>query len=158
MGATSWEATPTAYAWSAAVQNASMSWRKAVASPSVPPRVAPAGCVSRAIVMSIAANMLGLNNAATPLGIKAIEDRIYHPDKGQPKAYLLGFSPQTGATIIMIIAVIKATLVAMIFMHLKWDWSKLYFMIIPALVLAPMLVFALLPDIVLAWKKVYTAG
>jgi hypothetical protein len=39
-------------------------------------------------------------------------------------------------------------------MHLKWDWGRLYFMIIPAMILAPMLVFALLPDIVLYWKHV----
>lgn len=36
-----------------------------------------------AIVFSIAANMLGLNNAATPLGIKAMEElQTLSPDKG----------------------------------------------------------------------------
>ena len=60
-----------------------------------------------------------------------------------------GFSPHTGATIIMIIAVIKATLVAMIFMHLKWDWGKLYYLIIPAFILGVMMMLVLLPDIVL---------
>jgi cytochrome c oxidase subunit IV len=49
---------------------------------------------------------------------------------------------------------VKALLVVAIFMHLKWDWGRLYFMIIPAMILAPMLVFALLPDIVLYWKHV----
>lgn len=63
-----------------------------------------------------------------------------------------------GFALILGVAVVKAVLVAMIFMHLKWDWSKLYFMILPALVLAPMLIFALLPDIVLAWKNLYAAG
>ena len=62
-----------------------------------------------------------------------------------------GFSPQTGATIIMGIAIIKATLVAMIFMHLKWDWGRLYFLIIPAFILGAMMMMVLLPDIVLAW-------
>ena len=38
--------------------------------PEVPPEHPAAG----AIVLAIAANMLGLNNAATPLGIKAMED------------------------------------------------------------------------------------
>jgi spore maturation protein A len=38
--------------------------------PEVPPEHPAAG----AIVLSIAANMLGLNNAATPLGIKAMEE------------------------------------------------------------------------------------
>jgi caa(3)-type oxidase subunit IV len=57
----------------------------------------------------------------------------------------------TGFTIILSVAVVKTLLVACYFMHLKWDWDRLYFLIIPALVLAPMLVFALLPDIVLYW-------
>ena len=38
--------------------------------PEVPPEHPAAG----AIVLSVAANMLGLNNAATPLGIKAMEE------------------------------------------------------------------------------------
>lgn len=57
-----------------------------------------------------------------------------------------------GFILILGVAVIKALLVVIIFMHLKWDWGRLYFMIIPALILAPMLVFALLPDIVMYWK------
>jgi caa(3)-type oxidase subunit IV len=61
-----------------------------------------------------------------------------------------------GFILILGVAIIKALLVVMIFMHLKWDWGRLYFMIIPALILAPMLVFALLPDIVMYWK--HTAG
>ena len=43
------------------------------------------------------------------------------------------------------------------FMHVKWDWSKLYFLMVPVFVLAPMLVFALLPDIVLYWQNMYRA-
>ena len=38
--------------------------------PEIPPEHPAAG----AVVLAIAANMLGLNNAATPLGIKAMED------------------------------------------------------------------------------------
>jgi spore maturation protein A len=38
------------------------------------PEVPPDHPANGAIVMSIAANMLGLNNAATPLGIKAMEE------------------------------------------------------------------------------------
>jgi cytochrome c oxidase subunit 4 len=60
-------------------------------------------------------------------------------------------SAATGFVIILSVAVVKALLVTIYFMHLKWDWGRLYFLIIPALVLAPMLVFALLPDIVLYW-------
>jgi caa(3)-type oxidase subunit IV len=59
----------------------------------------------------------------------------------------------TSFTIILSVAVVKACLVALIFMHLKWDWPKLYFMIAPAFILAPFLVLALLPDIVLYWKN-----
>jgi caa(3)-type oxidase subunit IV len=58
-----------------------------------------------------------------------------------------------GMFIILAVAVIKACLVGAIFMHLTWDWSKLYFMIVPAFILAPMMMIVLLPDIVLAWKK-----
>jgi caa(3)-type oxidase subunit IV len=53
-------------------------------------------------------------------------------------------------TILMIlgIATVKALLVATIFMHLKFDWKKIYIVIVPALVLAVVLVFLLTPDIV----------
>jgi cytochrome c oxidase subunit IV len=59
----------------------------------------------------------------------------------------------TGFVIILSVAVVKALCVVTIFMHVKWDWSRLYFLIIPALVLAPMLVFALLPDLVIYWHN-----
>lgn len=59
----------------------------------------------------------------------------------------------TSFAIILGVACVKATLVALIFMHVKWDWSKLYFMILPSFILAPFLVLALLPDIVLYWKS-----
>lgn len=46
--------------------------------PDVPPEHPAAG----AIVLALAANMLGLNNAATPLGIKAMEElQAINPDK-----------------------------------------------------------------------------
>jgi spore maturation protein A len=46
--------------------------------PEVPPEHPAAG----AIVLALAANMLGLNNAATPLGIKAMEElQELNPDK-----------------------------------------------------------------------------
>lgn len=56
--------------------------------------------------------------------------------------------------IILGVAVLKALLVATWFMHLRWDWGRLYFLIVPALILGPLLVIVLLPDIVLAWKHV----
>ena len=57
----------------------------------------------------------------------------------------------TSAGIILIIAVIKAVCVAMIFMHLKFEWSKLYFLIIPVMILGVMMMVVLLPDIVIDW-------
>jgi caa(3)-type oxidase subunit IV len=53
--------------------------------------------------------------------------------------------------IILGVAVVKAVLVATYFMHLKQDWTKLYIMIIPGLILATLLVIVLMPDIVLVW-------
>ena len=61
-------------------------------------------------------------------------------------------TPFNGFVIILGVAIIKATLVALIFMHLKYDWSKLYFLIIPAFILGTMMMFVLLPDIVFAWQ------
>jgi caa(3)-type oxidase subunit IV len=57
--------------------------------------------------------------------------------------------------IIMAVSVIKATLVAMIFMHLKGDWPKLYCIIIPVCVMGVMMMIVLLPDIVLSWHHYY---
>jgi caa(3)-type oxidase subunit IV len=60
-------------------------------------------------------------------------------------------SVTAAVSVIMIVAVIKACLVGYIFMHLKWDWYKLYFMIVPAFIIGTMMIIVLLPDIVLAW-------
>ena len=57
-----------------------------------------------------------------------------------------------GLTIILGVAVCKATLVGMFFMHLKYDWFKLYFMIIPVFILAVMMMLVLMPDTVVAWS------
>jgi cytochrome c oxidase subunit 4 len=59
----------------------------------------------------------------------------------------------TSFVIIMAVAIIKATLVAMYFMHLKFDWGKVYFIVIPVMVLCVMLMIILLPDIVLGWHQ-----
>jgi cytochrome c oxidase subunit 4 len=53
-----------------------------------------------------------------------------------------------GAGIILVVAVCKAVLVAMFFMHLKFDWPKLYFIVVPLLILTVMMVIVLLPDAV----------
>ncbi len=55
------------------------------------------------------------------------------------------------AGLIMSVGVVKACLVGYIFMHLKWDWSKLYYLIIPAFILGTMMMMVLFPDILEAW-------
>ena len=55
--------------------------------------------------------------------------------------------------LILGVAVIKATLVGLYFMHLKLDWPKTYFLIVPAFVLATMMMIVLMPDIVLGWTQ-----
>jgi cytochrome c oxidase subunit IV len=57
----------------------------------------------------------------------------------------------TGLTIILAVAVVKAILVGLYFMHLVVDWVKLYFLIFPTFILAAMFITVLMPDIVLAW-------
>src|SRR5437763_481982 len=54
----------------------------------------------------------------------------------------------TGFALILAVAVCKALLVGAYFMHLKFEWGKLYFMIVPALILGTMMMIVLLPDIV----------
>ena len=61
--------------------------------------------------------------------------------------------PHIGFTIILGVAVCKALLVGAVFMHLRWDWGRLYFMIIPVFILGTMMMMVLMPDIVIAWKR-----
>jgi len=60
-------------------------------------------------------------------------------------------SHQASFAIILGVAICKATLVGFYFMHLVMDWNKVFIMIVPALILGPMFMIVLLPDIVLAW-------
>jgi cytochrome c oxidase subunit 4 len=53
--------------------------------------------------------------------------------------------------LILGVAVCKAVLVGMFFMHLKFDWPKLYFLIVPVFIMGTMMMVVLLPDILLAW-------
>jgi cytochrome c oxidase subunit 4 len=53
--------------------------------------------------------------------------------------------------LILGVAVCKAVLVGMFFMHLKFDWGKVYFIIVPIFILGTMMALVLLPDIVVAW-------
>jgi caa(3)-type oxidase subunit IV len=54
--------------------------------------------------------------------------------------------------IILSVAIVKSTLVGAYFMHLKYDWAKLYFIIVPISILATMMVIVLMPDIVVGWQ------
>jgi len=51
--------------------------------------------------------------------------------------------------LILSVAIIKASLVGMYFMHLKWDWKLLYFLIVPAFILGAMMMIVLMPDILI---------
>ncbi len=64
---------------------------------------------------------------------------------------IFGENNLTGASIIMAVAAVKATLVAAIFMHLKFDWGKLYCIILPVCVVTVMMVIILSIDAALAW-------
>jgi cytochrome c oxidase subunit 4 len=57
----------------------------------------------------------------------------------------------TALFIILAVAVCKATLVVMYFMHLKYDWPKVYFIMVPVVILAVMMMIVLLPDGVVGW-------
>ncbi len=59
---------------------------------------------------------------------------------------------QTSFIIIIGVAVIKAFLVGLIFMHLNFDWGRVYFIIVPIGILAVMMVLVVMPDIVIAWQ------
>jgi cytochrome c oxidase subunit 4 len=60
-------------------------------------------------------------------------------------------TPHMGFALILGVAICKATLVGAFFMHLKYEWAKLYFLIVPAFILGLMMMLVLLPDAVLAW-------
>ena len=62
-----------------------------------------------------------------------------------------GLAPHAGFAIILGVAVIKAILVGLYFMHLVVDWGKLYYLIFPTFILAAMFITVLMPDIVLVW-------
>lgn len=57
----------------------------------------------------------------------------------------------TSAGLILLVAIIKATCVAYIFMHLKQDWGKVYCIMIPVIIMSVMMVIVFLPDGVLGW-------
>jgi len=64
-----------------------------------------------------------------------------HPEQGW-------ITIEESFVIILGVAVVKAILVAMYFMHLKIDWKRVYFLIVPVLILGTMMAIVLMPDIV----------
>jgi cytochrome c oxidase subunit 4 len=68
--------------------------------------------------------------------------------------WIKNMGTNSGPILVMIVGVAKATLVAMYFMHLKYDWFKLYFMIVPTLIMGTILVCALLPDMTFSQTRV----
>jgi cytochrome c oxidase subunit 4 len=60
--------------------------------------------------------------------------------------------------LILSVAILKATLVGMYFMHLKWDWKLLYFLIIPVFIMGTMMMVVLLPDIFIGPSKDMAEG
>ena len=72
-------------------------------------------------------------------------------------AHLDVITHMTSVTLIVLVAVVKALCVAAIFMHLKFDWGKLFVIIIPVSIMAVMMVIVLLPDIVLGWHYGFSA-
>jgi caa(3)-type oxidase subunit IV len=63
-------------------------------------------------------------------------------------------SKHASLAMIMGVAVIKAVCVAVIFMHLKQDWGKVYFIVIPVTVMGIMMMIVFCPDILIAWHHV----
>lgn len=63
---------------------------------------------------------------------------------------IFGIGSLIGLTIIMSVSIVKATLVAMFFMHLKWDWTKVFVVMVPVMILTVMTIICLLPDTVMS--------
>ena len=62
---------------------------------------------------------------------------------------------QMGFFLILGVAIVKALLVAIYFMHLIVDWGKLYYFIFATFILGTMFMIVLLPDIVLSWHDTH---
>ncbi|MFO0967594.1 MAG: cytochrome C oxidase subunit IV family protein [Gemmataceae bacterium] len=68
-------------------------------------------------------------------------------------AYVILGHGMKSLIVILLVSVVKATLVAFIFMHLKWDWGKVFGIMIPVVVMAIMMVIVLLPDMAFAPRR-----
>jgi spore maturation protein A len=77
------------------------------------PEVPSAHPAAGAIVLAIAANMLGLNNAATPLGIKAMEElQALNPDNDAASNSMVTFLAMTTSGVQLIPATMIGVLAA----------------------------------------------
>jgi spore maturation protein A len=77
------------------------------------PEVPPGHPAAGAIVLAFAANLLGLNNAATPLGIKAMEElQTLNPDKDTATNPMVTFMAVTTSGVQLIPATIIGVLTA----------------------------------------------
>ena len=77
------------------------------------PEVPPGHPAGGAIVLALAANMLGLNNAATPLGIKAMEElQLLNPDKDTATDAMVTFMAVTTSGVQLIPATMIGVLAA----------------------------------------------
>lgn len=77
------------------------------------PDVPPGHRAGGAIVLALAANLLGLNNAATPLGIKAMEElQALNPDKDTASNAMVTFMAVTTSGVQLIPATMIGVLAA----------------------------------------------
>ena len=77
------------------------------------PEVPPGHPAGGAIVLALAANLLGLNNAATPLGIKAMEElQALNPDKDTASNAMVTFMAVTTSGVQLIPATMIGVLAA----------------------------------------------
>jgi spore maturation protein A len=77
------------------------------------PEVPPGHPAAGAIVLALAANLLGLNNAATPLGIKAMEElQTLNPDKDTATNPMVTFMAVTTSGVQLIPATMIGVLAA----------------------------------------------
>lgn len=77
------------------------------------PGVPPGHPAGGAIVMALAANLLGLNNAATPLGIKAMEElQAINPDKDVASNAMVTFMAVTTSGVQLVPATMIGVLAA----------------------------------------------
>lgn len=69
-------------------------------------------------------------------------------------AYVILGHGMGSLSVIMLVSIVKASLVAVIFMHLKWDWGKVFGIMLPVVIMAIMMIIVLLPDMLFAPSRI----